>query len=87
MTHICVRKLTIIVSDNGLLPGLHQAIIWTNAGTLLIQTLETIFNEILSKINTFSFKKMHLKMSVCEMVIDIACDIMALQGLTWHFTI
>ena len=36
--HISVIKLTIIGSDNGLLPGRHQAIIWTNAGILLIQT-------------------------------------------------
>ena len=28
--HICVSKLTIIGSDNGLSPGRHQAIIWTN---------------------------------------------------------
>ena len=33
--HICVGNLTIISSDNGLLPGLRQAIIWTNAGILL----------------------------------------------------
>ena len=30
-THICVSKLTIIGSDNGLSPGRHQAIIWTIA--------------------------------------------------------
>ena len=30
MTHICINKLIIIVSDNGLSPGLCQAIIWTN---------------------------------------------------------
>ena len=40
-----------------------QAIIWTSAGILLIWTLETIFSEILSKIHTFSLKKMHLKLS------------------------
>ena len=62
MTHICVGKLTIIGSDNGLSPGRHQAIIWTNAGILLIEHLGTNFSEILIKINTFSFKKMHLKM-------------------------
>ena len=28
--YICVSKLTIIGSDNGLLPGRRQAIIWTN---------------------------------------------------------
>ena len=36
VTHICVSKLTIIGSDNGLSPGRRQAIIWTNAGILLI---------------------------------------------------
>ena len=63
MTHICVSKLTIIGSDNGLSPGRCQAIIWTNAGILLIRTLWTNFSENLSKIHTFSFKKMHFKMS------------------------
>ena len=63
MTHICVVNLTIIGSDNGLSPGRHQAIIWTNAGILLIGPLETNFIEILIRIQTFSFKKMHLKMS------------------------
>ena len=62
MAHKCVGEQTINGSDNGLLPGRHQAIIWTNAGILLIQTLGTNFSEILIEINTFSFKKMHLKM-------------------------
>ena len=55
-THICVSKLTIIGSDNGLSPGRHQAIIWTNYGILLIGPLG-------SKIHTFSFNKIHLKTS------------------------
>ena len=63
VTHICVSKLTIIGSDNGLPPDWRQAIIWTNAGLLLIQTLRTNFSEILIRIHTFSNKKMHLKMS------------------------
>ena len=63
MTHICVGKSTIIASDNGLSPGRRQAIIWTNAGILLIGPLGTKFNEILIEIHTFSFKKMHLKIS------------------------
>ena len=62
-THICVGKLTIIASDNGLAPGRRQAIIWTNAGILLIRTLGTNFSEILIAIETFSFKKMLLKLS------------------------
>ena len=44
--HICVGKLTIIGSDNGLSPGQRQAIIWTNDGILLIEPLETNFSEI-----------------------------------------
>ena len=63
MTHKCVSKLTIIGSDNGLSPGRRQAIIRTNAGILLIGPIETKFSEILIKIHTSSFKKMHLKLS------------------------
>ena len=61
--HICGSKLTIIVSDNGLLPGRCQAIIWTNAGILLIGPLGTNSSDFFIKIHTFSFKKMHLKRS------------------------
>ena len=57
-----MRQLTVIGSDNGLAPGRRQAIIWTNVGILLIQTLGTNLNEILSEIHTFSFKEIHLKM-------------------------
>ena len=63
VTHICVSKLTIIGSDNGLSPGRRQAIIWTNAGILLIGALGTNVSEISIKICTFSLKKMLLKMS------------------------
>ena len=52
-----------IGSDNGLSPERHQAIIWTNAWIMLIGPLGTNFSEILIEIYTFSFKKMHLKMS------------------------
>ena len=63
VTHICVGNLTIISPDNGLSPGRRQAIIWTNAGILLIGHWGTKFNEILIGIRAFSFKKTHLKMS------------------------
>ena len=63
VTHICVSKLTVIGSDNCLSPGRHQAIIWTNAGLLLIGPLGTNFSEILIEILTFSYKKMHFKVS------------------------
>ena len=45
-----------IDSDNGLWTGRRQAIIWTNAGILLIQTLGRNVREILSEIYTFSLK-------------------------------
>ena len=63
VTHICVSKLSIIGSDNGLSPGRRQAIIWTSAGILLIGSLGTNFSEILIGIQTFTFKKNAVKMS------------------------
>ena len=57
--YICISKLTIIGSDNGLSPSQRQAIIRTNAGILLIGPN---FNEILIEIHIFSFKKIHSKM-------------------------
>ena len=63
MTHICVGNQTIIGSDKGLSPGRRQAIIWANAGILLVGNLGRNFSEILIEIHIFSFKKMHLKMS------------------------
>ena len=64
--HICVSKQTIIGSDNGLSPSRHQAIIWTNAGILLIQTSGTNFSEIVSEIPTFSFKKNASENVICK---------------------
>ena len=63
VTHICFGNLTNIGSDNGLSPGRRQAITWTNVGILLIGPLGTNFSEMLIEIHTFSFKKIHLKMS------------------------
>ena len=56
-------KRTIIGSDNGLSPCRRQAIIWTNGGILLIWPQGRKFNQMLSEILIFSFKKMYLKMS------------------------
>ena len=58
-----VSKSTIIGSDSGLSPGRRQAIIWTNAGILLIGPLGTNFSENLIEIYiTVSFKR-YLKLS------------------------
>ena len=63
MTHICVSRLTINGSYNFTSPRRRQAIIWTNAGILFIRPLGTKFSEILFRNQTFSFNKIHLKMS------------------------
>ena len=63
VTHIFVSEIMIIGSDNGSSPGRRQAIIWTNAGILLIGPLGINFSEIWIETNAVSFNKMHLKMS------------------------
>ena len=79
VTHMCVSKLTTTGSDNGLAPGRRQTIIWTNAGMLLIRPLGTNFSKILIGVQTFSFKKMELKMSsakwhpFCLGLIEVKC--------------
>ena len=77
-----IGNLTIIGSDNGLSPGQRQAIIWTNAGILLIGPLGTNFNEILFEIRKFSSKKMNLKMSSAKWRPFCLC----LNVLTTFFT-
>ena len=66
VTHICVSKLTIIGSDNGLSPDRRQAIICTNAGVLLIGTLGTNFSETLIEIITFFIQETAFGSVVCE---------------------
>ena len=61
--HICVCKLTIIGSDNGLAPGRRQAITWANVGIFWIGPLGTNFSDMLIEIHIFLFKKIHLEMS------------------------
>ena len=56
-------KHSSIGSDNGLLPGRRQAIIWSNSGLLLIGPLVINISEILTKIYSFPIKKIYLKMS------------------------
>ena len=53
----------IINSGNGLSPFGRQTIIGTNADLLSIRPLGSHSGEILVEIQTFSLKKMHLKVS------------------------
>ena len=71
VTHICVVNLTIIGLDNGLSPGRHQAIIWTNDGILLIGPLGTNFSEILSKIHIL-IQENAFENIVCEMAVILS---------------
>ena len=59
--HICISKLNIIGSNDGLSPSRRQAIIWNNAGKLLTEPHGKKFSAILTKIYTFSFLKTCLK--------------------------
>ena len=63
VTHICVSKLPILGSDNGLSPVRHQSIIWTKDGILLVGPLGINFKEISIEILAFPFKKMRLKVT------------------------
>ena len=54
---MCVSDLTIIGSDNGLSPGRHQAIIWTNELIYLIGTLGTNVSKIIIELQTNHSRK------------------------------
>ena len=49
VTHICVGKLPIFGSDNGLSPGRRQTTLWTNAGMFLIWPLRINFQHFQSR--------------------------------------
>ena len=87
VTHLCVGKLIIIGSDNGLSPDRRQAIIWTNSGLLSIGPLRTYFSENLIKIQQFSLKKMHVNMSSAKClgfnVLSAIAPISQGHAMTW----
>ena len=63
VTHICVTRLTTIGSVNGLSPGRRQAIIWTNAGILLIVPLGSLM-KFYSKFRNLYSRKPNWKCSL-----------------------
>ena len=63
VTHICVSELTIIGSDNGYSPVLAPSHYLNQCWNIINSTPIKKFSQILIEIHTFSFKKMHLKMS------------------------
>ena len=68
VTHMCVDKLTIICSNNGLSPGRRQAIIQTNAGILLIGPWGTNFSEIFNRNLYIFIQENAFQTVVCEML-------------------
>ena len=77
--YICVSKLTIFGSDNGLLPGQCQAIICTSGGVWLIRPLWTKFNEILWEIHIFSLTEDWFTM-------NLHCDDDIFAWFFFHYT-
>ena len=65
--HMGIRKLTIIGSDNDLLPERQQAIIWTNTGILLIGPLEKKFQWNLNHNLNIFIQENEFQNIVCEM--------------------
>ena len=63
VTQICISKLTIIGSDNGLAPGWRQTINWTNDGILLIGPLGINFS---FNRNSNNFIQVNALENVCE---------------------
>ena len=66
--HICISNQTTIGSDNGLLPGWLQAIIWTNAGILLIWPLGTNCSEIFIGHSNILIQENAFENVVCKML-------------------
>ena len=75
VTHICVGKLSIVGSDNGLSPGRHQAI-----------SLGTNVSKILIEIRTFSLKKLRLKMSSAKCC-PFRLGLNVLSYCTWELNV
>ena len=65
VTHICISKVNIIVSDNGSSPGRHQTTIWISAGILINEHLGTNCSEIFIEFHTISLKNAFENV-VCE---------------------
>ena len=63
LAHCRRENSAIIGADSGLSADGSQAIIWTTVGKVLIGHTGTNISEIIIEIQTFPFRKMHLKMS------------------------
>ena len=67
VTHICVSKLTIIGSDNGLSPDRRQAIIWTNDKNMVDFNLRNKLQWNLKRNSCIFIQENAFENVVCEM--------------------
>ena len=87
VTHICVSKLSIIGSDNGLSPGRRQAIIWTSAGILLTGTLGTKFSAGNLNRNLYIFIQEHAFENIVWKMATILSRSQCVKGIceSWRY--
>ena len=85
VTHICVSKLTIIGSDNGLSPDRRQAITWTNAG-LLFWTLRNKLQWNLNRNSKIFIQENAFECVVCETAAILSRPqcVNKLMTTAWH---
>ena len=74
--HICVNKLTMIVSDNCLSPGRRQAVMWSNPGIFFNGTN---LRDISIKIHIFFHSRLHALNALKYVVCEIAAILSRLQ--------
>ena len=64
--HLSVSKLIIIDSYNGLVPGLHQAIVWTKAGITVNSKIRSKLQGNLKQISHIFIQENVFEIVVCE---------------------
>ena len=74
MTHICVRKLTNIGSDDGLSPGRCQAIIWTSTANIVYWTLRNKLQWNLNR-NSYIFIQENAFENVVHLISASMCQL------------
>ena len=67
VTHICVGKLIIIVSDNGLLPARRQAVIWHNIRDIVNWTLGNKLQWNFNRNSNIFIQENAFESVICEM--------------------
>ena len=84
--HICVSKLTIMGSDNGLSSDQHQAIIWTNAEISLFGPLRKKLQWNLNRNSYIFIQEIAFENIVCKMVAILSQpQCIDIEIIEWYF--